>query len=176
MYLMETCVDSVSWVCEQYDLGSTADLELQSATLDVTSDHYLILVTWKNINLRITYVKQMAHQIIENSLCVEKIYGKWVTTQKFSRHHCLFIWRLAWKEEELLLTGTFMHFPVTTCQIMEGFELIESFTVSQLSILWWMSNSVGKGFGTKKKMGSLKRFQQYSPIYVWVSSQVPVVG
>ena len=45
MYLMETCVDSVSWICEQYDLGSTADLELQSATLDVTSDHYLILVT-----------------------------------------------------------------------------------------------------------------------------------
>ena len=44
-YLVETCVDSVSWVCEQYDLGPAADLEFQCATLHVTSDHYLVLVT-----------------------------------------------------------------------------------------------------------------------------------
>ena len=44
---------------------------------------------------------------------------------------------------------------------------------SQLSNLWWMPNSVSKGFDTAMKKGSSRRFKQYPTIYMWVSSWLP---
>ena len=44
---------------------------------------------------------------------------------------------------------------------------------SQLSNLWWMSNSVCMGFGTAMRTGSSRRFKQYPTTYMWVSSWLP---
>ena len=44
---------------------------------------------------------------------------------------------------------------------------------SQLSNLWWMANSVSKGFESAMKTGSLWRFKRYPTSYGWVSSQLP---
>ena len=44
---------------------------------------------------------------------------------------------------------------------------------AQLSNLWWMPNSVSKGFDTAMKTGSARRFQRYPTTYMWVSSWLP---
>ena len=43
----------------------------------------------------------------------------------------------------------------------------------QLSNLWWLPNSVSKGFGTAIKTVSLRRVKRYPTTYRWVSSQLP---
>ena len=43
----------------------------------------------------------------------------------------------------------------------------------QLSNLWWMPNSVRKGFDTAMKTGSSRQFKRYPTTYRWVSSQLP---
>ena len=56
---------------------------------------------------------------------------------------------------------------------MQGYlqNKLKSFT--QLSNLWWMPNSVSKGFDTAMKMGSTRRFKQYPTTYRRVSSHLP---
>ena len=46
----------------------------------------------------------------------------------------------------------------------------------QISNLWWMPNSVSKGFDTAVKMGSSRRFKRYPTTYRWVSRQLPIRG
>ena len=41
---------------------------------------------------------------------------------------------------------------------------------TQLSNLWWITNSVCKGFDTAMKTGSSRRFKWYPTTYKWVSS------
>ena len=43
---------------------------------------------------------------------------------------------------------------------------------TQLSNLWWMSNSVCMGFGTAVRMGSLRRLKRCPTNFTWVSSQL----
>ena len=43
----------------------------------------------------------------------------------------------------------------------------------QLSNLWWMPNSVSKGFDTTMRMGSSRQVKRYPTAYRWVSSQLP---
>ena len=45
--------------------------------------------------------------------------------------------------------------------------------VAQLSNLWWIPNSVSKGFDTAMKTGSSRRFKRYPTTYNWVSSRPP---
>ena len=44
----------------------------------------------------------------------------------------------------------------------------------QLSNLWWMANSVSKGFDTARRTGSSRRFKRYPTTYRWVSSRLPL--
>ena len=44
---------------------------------------------------------------------------------------------------------------------------------SQLSNLWWMPNSVSKGFDTAMRTGSSRRFKRYPTTYMWVLSWLP---
>ena len=46
-------------------------------------------------------------------------------------------------------------------------------TLTQLSNLWWMWNSVSKGFDTNMKTGSSRWFKRYPTTYMWVSSWHP---
>ena len=48
------------------------------------------------------------------------------------------------------------------------------FNGSQLSNLWWMPNSISKGFDTAMKTGSSRWFKLYPTTYMWVSSWLPV--
>ena len=43
----------------------------------------------------------------------------------------------------------------------------------QLSNLWWIPNSVSKGFDAAMKTGSSRRFKPYPTTYRWVSSWLP---
>ena len=45
---------------------------------------------------------------------------------------------------------------------------------AQLSNLWWMPNSVSKGFDTAMKTSSSWRFKRYPTTYMWVSSHLPI--
>ena len=45
--------------------------------------------------------------------------------------------------------------------------------VTQLSNLWWMPNSINKGFHTLMKTGSSRRFKRSPKTYRWVSSWPP---
>ena len=49
----------------------------------------------------------------------------------------------------------------------------DTITVTQLSNLWWVPNSVSIGFGPAMKTGSSRRFKRYPTTYMWVSSQLP---
>jgi len=42
--------------------------------------------------------------------------------------------------------------------------------ITQLSNLWWISNSVCMGFSTAMRTGSSRRFKRYPTAYMWVSS------
>ena len=44
---------------------------------------------------------------------------------------------------------------------------------TQLSDLWWIPNSVSKGFDTAMKTGSSIRLKRYPTTYMWVSSWLP---
>ena len=44
---------------------------------------------------------------------------------------------------------------------------------TQLSNLWWMPNSVSKGFDSAMKTGSSRRFKRHPTTYKWVSSWLP---
>ena len=46
---------------------------------------------------------------------------------------------------------------------------------TQLSNLWWISNSVSKGVGTAMKTGSSRQFKRYPTTYRWVSSWLPLI-
>ena len=47
------------------------------------------------------------------------------------------------------------------------------YTSPQLSNLWWIPNSVSKGFDAVMKTGSSRRFKRYPSTYMWVSSWLP---
>ena len=52
--------------------------------------------------------------------------------------------------------------------------LLQSFKMSsQLSNIWWMPNSVSKGFDTAMRTGSSRRFKRHPTTYMWVSSWLP---
>ena len=45
---------------------------------------------------------------------------------------------------------------------------------AQLSNLWWMPNSVTKGFDTAMKVGSSRWFKRYPTTYIWVLSWLSI--
>ena len=48
--------------------------------------------------------------------------------------------------------------------------------ITQLSNLWWMPNSVRKGFGPPMLLGSSRRLQKYPANHRWVSSRLLILN
>ena len=75
--------------------------------------------------------------------------------------------------------GKLDFFPVGDGFCKEGTRIIppaifkQDDTTSQLSNIWWMPNSVSKGFDTAMRTGSSRRFKRYPTTYRWLSSQPP---
>ena len=77
----------------------------------------------------------------------------------------------------ILQLCTFQHDISSQFRLRAGQNMLVFQSVSnsrtQLSNLWWMSNSDCMGFGTAMKKGSSRRFKRYATTNMWVSSRLP---
>ena len=81
------------------------------------------------------------------------------------------------KDVKMQLPISANHHYVITCNCnlcsIDQVEFILFQRWIQLSNLWWMPNSVSKGFDIAMKMGSSRRFKRHPTTYRWVSGQLP---
>ena len=93
--------------------------------------------------------------------------------KKWGGQLCFMVYlKLCWSSERTVwgeVEGTWR----VLCQLKKHFKETEPFQGPQLSNLWWIPNSVSKGFATAMKTGSSRRFKLYPTTYMWVSSWLP---